>query len=53
MIFRCQNGRLLNTDHVVEWGKQTEESDDNEQRHTATAKTILDTSVEVFQGHTR
>ena len=34
MIFRCQNGRLLNTDHVVEWDKQTEESDDNEERHT-------------------
>ena len=50
MIFRCQNGRLLNTDHVVEWDKATEESDDNEQRHTVTATTILGTSVEVFEG---
>ena len=50
MIIKCQNGRLLNTDHIVEWDKQTEESDDNEQRHTVTAKTILGTSVEVFQG---
>ena len=50
MIIRCQNGGLLNTDHVVQWDKQTEESDDNEERHTVTAKTILAASVEVFQG---
>ena len=50
MIFRCQNGRLLNANHVVEWSKQTEESDDNEERHTVTARTVLDTSVEVFEG---
>ena len=50
MIFRCQNGRLLNTDHVVEWDKQTEPSDDNEEKHTVTAKTVLDTTVEVFEG---
>ena len=51
MIFRCQNGRLLNTDHVVEWENHVEsEGDDNEQRHTVTAKTVLDTSVEIFEG---
>ena len=50
MIIRCQNGKLLNSDHVVEWDKQTEESEGNEERHTVTAKTILGTSVEVFQG---
>lgn len=49
MIIRCQNGRLLNADHVVEWNKHTE-SEDNETRHTVTAQTILDTSVEIFEG---
>ena len=50
MIIRCQNGRLLNTDHVVEWDKQTEEGEDNEEKHTVTARTVLDTSVEIFEG---
>ena len=50
MIIRCQNGRLLNTDHVVEWDTQTEESEGNEERHTVTATTILGTSVEIFEG---
>ena len=49
MIIRCQNGSLLNSDHVVEWDKHTA-GDGDEQRHTVTAKTILDTSVEIFQG---
>ena len=38
MIFRCQNGRLLNAVHVVEWDKHTE-GEGEEQRHTVTAKT--------------
>ena len=50
MIIKCQNGRLLNSDHVNQWDKQTEESDDNEERHTVTATTVLATSVEVFEG---
>ena len=50
MIIRCQNGRLLNSDHVVEWDKQTEESEGNEEEHAAIAKTILDTTVEIFEG---
>ena len=50
MIIKCQSGRLLNTDHIVEWDKQTEESDDNEARHTVTATTVLAASVEIFQG---
>ena len=50
MIIRCQNGGLLNSDHVVEWSKQTEESDDNEEKHTVIAKTILDTTIEIFEG---
>ena len=50
MIIRCQSGGLLNTDHVVEWDKQTEESEDNEERHTVTATTVLAASVEIFQG---
>ena len=49
MIVKCQNGRLLNTGCVVEWDKHTEGEGD-EQRHTVIAKTILDTSIEVFQG---
>ena len=49
MIIRCQNGRLLNSDHVVEWDKQTE-GEGNEEEHAAIAKTILDTSVEIFEG---
>ena len=34
MIIRCQNGRLLNSDHVVEWDKQTvgDGGEDNEER---------------------
>ena len=50
MIIRCQNGRLLNSDHVVEWDKQTEESEGNEEKHAAIAKTILDTSIQIFEG---
>ena len=50
MIIRCQNGRLLSADHVVEWDKQTEESEDNEEKHTVIARTILDTSIEIFEG---
>ena len=50
MIIRCQNGRLLNADHVVEWDTKTEESEDNEEKHTVTAQTVLDTTVEVFEG---
>ena len=50
MIIRCQSGGLLNTDHVVQWDKQTEESEGNEERHTVTATTILAASVEIFQG---
>ena len=49
MIIRCQNGSLLNSDHVVEWDKHTA-GDGDEQRHTVIAKTILATSVEVFEG---
>ena len=49
MIIRCQNGKLLNSDHVVEWDKQTE-GEGNEEEHAAIAKTILATSVEVFEG---
>ena len=51
MIIRCQNGRLLNSDHVVEWDKQqTEESEGNEAQHTVIARTVLDTTVEIFEG---
>ena len=50
MIISCQNGSLLNTDHVVEWDKQTEESEDNEEKHTVIAKTILDTTIQIFEG---
>ena len=49
MIIRCQSGCLLNSGHVVEWDTQTE-AEDNEERHTVTAKTILDTTVEIFEG---
>ena len=49
MIIRCQNGNLLNSEHVVEWSKQTEGEGD-EQRHTVTAQTVLDIPVEVFEG---
>ena len=49
MIIRCQNGKLLNSDHVVEWDKQTA-GDGDEQRHTVIAKTILDTTIEIFEG---
>ena len=49
MIIRCQSGCLLNSGHVVEWDTQTE-GEDNEERHTVTAKTILDTTVEIFEG---
>ena len=49
MIIRCQNGKLLNSDHVVEWDKQTE-GEGNEEEHAAIAKTILDTTVEIFEG---
>ena len=49
MIIRCQTGRLLNAGHVVEWDKHTE-GEGEEQRHTVTAKTIHDTSVEIFRG---
>ena len=49
MIIRCQNGRLLNANHVVEWDKDSE-GEGEEQKHTVIAKTILDTAVEIFQG---
>ena len=49
MIIRCQDGRLLNSGHVVEWDQQAEGEGD-EQSHTVTAKTTLDTSVEIFEG---
>ena len=47
MIIRCENGRLLNADHVVEWDIRTE---GDEQTHTVNAKTVFDTSVDVFEG---
>ena len=31
MIIRCQNGRLLNADHVVEWDKSTSGDEGEEQ----------------------
>ena len=37
MIIRCQNGSLLNSDHVVEWDKHTE-GERNEEEHTVIAK---------------
>ena len=49
MIIRSRNDRVLNTNHVVEWLVFTEGEGEN-QRHTVTAKTILDTSVEIFEG---
>ena len=49
MIIRCQSGRLLNAAHVVEWDTQTE-GEGNEERHTVTAKTVLDTTIEIFEG---
>ena len=49
MFIRCQSGRLLNTDCVVYWDTQTEGEGD-EQTHTVIAKTVLDTTVDVFQG---
>lgn len=49
MIIKCQNGRLLEADHVVEWDKQVEDAGDK-QKHTVIAKTILDTTIEVFEG---
>ena len=45
MIIRCQNGGLLESDHVVEWDTHTEG-----ETHTVIAKTILDTTVEIFEG---
>ena len=50
MIIRCQNGGLLDTNHVVGWDKHTEETQDNEEKHTVIAKTVLDTTVEIFEG---
>ena len=49
MIIRCQSGRLLNAAHVVEWDTQTE-GEANEERHTVIAETVLDTTVEIFEG---
>ena len=49
MIIKCQNGSLLNTDHVVEWDKHTA-GDGEEQRHTVIAKIILDTTIQIFEG---
>ena len=49
MIIRCESGKLLDTRHVVEWDIESEgEGDDTV--HTVVAKTVLDTSVEVFRG---
>ena len=52
MIIRCQNGRLLNADHVVEWHKSTS-GENEEQRHTVTAKTILEQQSRFCRGHKR
>ena len=49
MIIRCQNGRLLDANHVVVWQRVTEGEGDTE-THTVVAQTVLDTTVEVFQG---
>ena len=49
MIIRCQNGRLLNSDHVVEWDTKTTGEGD-EERHTVTAQTVLDIPRAVFEG---
>ena len=49
MIIRCQNGRLLEAAHVVEWGTHTETEGD-ETTHTVIAKTVLDTTIEIFEG---
>ena len=49
MVIRCQDGKLLNSDTIVEWEKQTEGMGDA-QTHKVMAKTILDTSIEIFQG---
>ena len=49
MIIRCQNGVLLDSSHVVVWQRVTEGDGDTE-THTVVAQTVLDTTVEVFQG---
>ena len=52
MIIRCQSGRLLNAAHVVGWDTHTE-GEANEERYTVIAETILDTTIEIFEGTQR
>ena len=49
MIIQCQNGKLLESAHVVEW--DVVEDSENPGRFTVQAKTVLDTDCEVFRGN--
>ena len=49
MIVRCQDGGLLETDHVVRWGKQPHPHS-KPGTEVVVAKTVLDTDVQVYEG---
>lgn len=48
MIIQCQNGRLLNAVHIVEW--ENGSTPDDKEQHTVIAKTILNEPVEIYRG---
>ena len=50
MIIECQEGRLLESRHVVEWYTVEREGDHIEDTHALVAKTALNTAVEVAIG---
>ena len=50
MIIQCQNGRLLNANHVVQWEPPASVDEGEEKSYNIVAKTVLGTEVEVFRG---